>query len=145
MNTRMAKKGSREHIQVEMRLGTYSGAKRLAQWKLRLPMQPLPRLTQTLETIRQEEENRGTPGPYRLVETAYKSLNVVRQRYTEHKENKMSLVQDTIDDINREQLELGRSIASFLGGFRPLDTYHLLIQFLPDTDRRFIAQLLGGM
>ena len=50
-----------------------------------------------------------------------------------------------MDDIDREKLELGRSIAAFLKGFRPVDTYRLLIQFHPNADRRLIAQLLKGM
>ena len=33
-------------------------------WRLHLPMQLLPRLTQALQTIKQEEENAGNPGPY---------------------------------------------------------------------------------
>ena len=107
-------------------------------WKLRLPMELQPRLTQASQTIKQEEENAGSPGPYWLVATAYKSLYMPQQRCTEHMEDKISSVQV-------DQPELGRSIASFLGGYRPLDTYRLLVQFLPDADRRFIAQLLGGM
>ena len=40
-------------------------------WRLHLPMQLLPRLTQALQTIKQEEENAGNPGPYWLTETDY--------------------------------------------------------------------------
>ena len=44
-----------------------------------------------------------------------------------------------------KQLELGRSIAAFLRGYRAVDTYMLLVQFSPDADRSFMAQLLGDM
>ena len=108
-------------------------------------MQLLPWLTQTLQTIKQEEQNAGSPGPYWLIETDYEGLYVLRQRYTEHKDDKISSVQEIIDDINREQLELGRSIASFLRGYRLVDTYRLLVQFSLDADGRFLAQLLEGM
>ena len=108
-------------------------------------MQLLPKLTQALQTIKQEEENAGNPGPYWLTETDYESLYILRQQYTKHKEDKITSVQEILDDIDREQLELGRSIASFLKGFGPIDSYRLLIQFHPDADRRLIAQLLKGM
>ena len=114
-------------------------------WRLHLPMPLLPRLTQALQTIKQEEENAGNPGPYWLTETDYESLYILRQQYTEHKEDRITSVQETLDDLDREQLELGRSIASFLKGFRPVDSYRLLVQFHPDADRRLIAQLLKGM
>ena len=114
-------------------------------WRLHLPMQLLPRLTQALETIKQEEENAGNPGPYWLTETDYESLCIVRQQYTEQKEDRITSVREILDDLDREQLELGRSIASFLKGFRPVDSYRLLVQFHPDADRRLIAQLLKGM
>ena len=85
-------------------------------------MQLLPRLTQALQTIKQEEENAGNPGSYWLIETDYESLYILRQQYTEHKEDKITSVQEILDDIDRERLELGRSIASFLKGFRPVDS-----------------------
>ena len=50
-----------------------------------------------------------------------------------------------LDDIRREQLELGRSIASFHKGDRPVDSYRVLMQFHLDADRRLIAQLLKGI
>ena len=108
-------------------------------------MQLLPRLTQALQTIKQEEKNAGNPGPYCLTETDYKSLYIPRQQYTEHKEDRITFVQEILDDLDREQLELGRSIASFLKGFRPVDSYRLLVQFHPDADRRLFAKLLKGM
>ena len=114
-------------------------------WRLHLPMQLLPRLTQALQTIEQEEENAGNPGPYWLTETDYESLYIPRQQYTEHKEDRITSVQEILDDLDREQLELGRSIASFLKGFRPVGSYRLLVQFHQDADRRLIAQLLEGM
>ena len=114
-------------------------------WRLHLPMQLLPRLTQARQTVKQEEENAGNPGPYWLTETDYESLYILRQQYTEHKEDIITSVQEILDDLDREQLELGRSIASFLKGFRPVDSYRLLVQFHPDADRRLIAQLLKGM
>ena len=114
-------------------------------WRLNLPMQLLPRLTQALQTIKQEEENAGNPGAYWLIETDYESLYILRQQYIEHKEIKITSVQEILDDIDREQLELERSIASFLKGLRPVDSYRLPIQFHPDADRRLIAQLLKGM
>ena len=92
-------------------------------WRLHLPMQLLPKLTQALQTIKQEEENAGNPGPYRLTETNYESLYILRQQHTEHKEDKITFVQEIPDDIDKEQLALGRSIASFLKGFRPVDSY----------------------
>ena len=67
-------------------------------------MQVLPRLTQTLKNIKQEEQNTGSPGPYRLVETNYEGLYVLRQRYTKHKDDKISSVQAIIDDSNLEEL-----------------------------------------
>ena len=114
-------------------------------WRLHLPMQLLPRLTQALQAIKQEEESAGNPGPYWLTENDYESLYILRQQYTEHKEDKITSVQEILDDIDREQLELGRSIASFLKGFRPVDSYRLLIQFHPDAHRRLIAQLMKDM
>ena len=90
-------------------------------------MQLLPRLTQALKTIKQEEENAGNPGPYWLTETDYESLYILRQQYTEHKEDRITSVQEILDD-------LGRSIACFLKGFRPVDSYRLLIQFHPDAN-----------
>ena len=108
-------------------------------------MQLLPKLTQALHTIKQEVENAGNPGPCLLTETDYESLFILRQQYTEHKEEKLKTVEEILDDIDREQLELGRSIASFLKGFRPVDSYRLLIQFHRDADRRLNAQLLKGM
>ena len=108
-------------------------------------MQLLPRLTQALQTIKQEEENAGNPGPYWLAETDYESLYILRQQYMEHKEDRITSVQEILDDLDREQLELGRSIASFLKGFRPVDSYRLLVQFHPDADGRLIAQLLKGI
>ena len=114
-------------------------------WRLHLPMKLLPRLMQALQPIKQEEENVGNPGPYWLTETDYESLYILRQQYTDHKEDKITPVQEILDDIYREQLELGRSIASFLKGFRPIDSYRLQIQFHPYANRRLIAQLLKGM
>ena len=67
------------------------------------------------------------------------------QQYMEHKEDKITSVQKIIDDIDRDQLELGRSITAMLRGYRPIDSYRLLVQFQPEADRRFIAQLLKGM
>ena len=61
-------------------------------WRLHLPMQLLPRLTRALQTIKQEEENAGNPGPYWLTETDYESLYILRQQYTEHKEDRISSV-----------------------------------------------------
>ena len=55
-------------------------------WKLRIPMQLLPRLTQTLQTIKQEEQNAANPGPYLLIENDYEGLYVLRQPFTEHKD-----------------------------------------------------------
>ena len=52
--------------------------------------QLLPQLTQPLQTIKQEEENAGNPGPYWLTETDYESLYILRQQYTEHKEDKIT-------------------------------------------------------
>ena len=72
-------------------------------------------------------------------------MNILRQQYSEHKEDIITSVQEILDDIDREQMELGRSIASFLKGFRQVDSYRLLIQFHPNADRRLIAQLLKGM
>ena len=114
-------------------------------WRLHLPMQLLPHLTQALQTTKQEEENAGNLGPCWLTETDYESLYILRQQYTEHKEDRITSVKEILDDLDREQLELGRSIASFLKGFRPVDSYRLLVQFHPDPDRRLIAQLLKGM
>ena len=82
-------------------------------WKLRIPMQLLPRLTQTLQIIKQEAQHADSPGPYWLIETDYEGLYVPRQRYAEHKEDKIFSVREIIDDINREQLELGRSLRPF--------------------------------
>ena len=90
-------------------------------------MQLLPKLTQALQTIKQEGENAGDPGPYWLTETDYESLYFLRQQCTEQKEDKITPVQEIFDDIDMEQLELGRSIASFLKGFRPVDSYRLFI------------------
>ena len=84
-------------------------------------MQLLPRLTQALQTIKQEEGNAGNPGPYWLTETDYESRYILRKQYTEHKEDRTTSVQKILDDLDGEQLELGRSIASFLNGFRPVD------------------------
>ena len=89
-------------------------------------MQLLPKLTQALQTIKPKEENAGNPGPYWLTETDYESLYILIQQYTEHKEDKMTSVQEILDDIDGEQLELGRSIISFLKGFRPVDSYRHL-------------------
>ena len=114
-------------------------------WRLHLAMQLLPRLTQALQTIKQEAENAGNPGPYWLTETDHETLYILRQQYREHKEDRITSVQEILDDLDREQLELGRSIASFLNGFRPVDSYRLLVQFHPDADRRLIAHLLKGM
>ena len=114
-------------------------------WRLHLSMQLLPRQTQALQTIKQEEENAGNPGPYWLTKTDYESLYTLRQQYTEHKKDKITSLQEILYDIEREQLELGRSLASFLEGFRTIDSYRLLIQFHLDADRRLIAQLLKGM
>ena len=108
-------------------------------------MHVLPKLTQALETIKQDEENAGSRGPYWLTETDYESLYILRQKFTEHKEDEITSVQETLDNIHKEQLELGRSITSFLKGFTPVDSYPLLIQFHRDADRRLIAQLLKGM
>ena len=80
-------------------------------WRRHLPMQLLPRLTQALQTIKQEEENAGNPEPYWLTETDYESLYILRQQYTEHKEDRITSVQEIVDDIDREQLELGRSVS----------------------------------
>ena len=71
-------------------------------WKLRIPMQLLHRLQQNLQTIKQEEQNAGSPGPYWLVEADYESLYVLRQQYTENKEDKISSVREIIDDLDRE-------------------------------------------
>ena len=79
------------------------------------------------------------------METNYKGLYVPRQRYAEHKGDKISSVQTFIDDINREQLELGQSITSFLCRYWPVHTYRLLVLFSLDVDWRFLAQLPGGM
>ena len=108
-------------------------------------MQLLPRLTQALQTIKQEEDYAGNPRPNWLTATDYESLYILRQQYTEHKEDKITSVQQILDDIDREQLELRRSIASFLKGFRPVDSCRLRVHFHPDADRRLIAQLLKGM
>ena len=64
--------------------------------------QLLPWLTQTLQTIKQEEQNAGSPEPYWSIGTDYEGLYVLRQRYTEHHDDKISSVQEIIDDINRE-------------------------------------------
>ena len=55
-------------------------------WMLHLPMQLLPKLTQALQKIKQDEENAGNPGPYLLTETDYESLYILRQQYTENKQ-----------------------------------------------------------
>ena len=74
-------------------------------WNLPIPMQLLPRLTQTLQTIKQEEQNARSPGPYWPIDTDYEGPYVLRQRYSKHKDDKISSVEEIIDDINREQLE----------------------------------------
>ena len=114
-------------------------------WRLHVPMQLLCKLTEALQTIKHEEENAGNSGPSWLTETDYESLYILRQQYTEHPEDKITWVQEILEDIDREQLELGRSIASFLKDYRLVDSYRLLIHFHPDADRRLIAQLLKGM
>ena len=53
-------------------------------------MQLLPKLTQALQTIKQEEENAGNPGPYWLTETYYESQYLLPQQYKEHKEDKIT-------------------------------------------------------
>ena len=58
-------------------------------WKLHLPMQLLRRLTQALQTIKQEDENAGNSGPYWL-ETDYESLYILRQQYIEHNEDNIT-------------------------------------------------------
>ena len=111
-------------------------------WKLRIPMQLLPRPTPTQQTIKQEYTV--SPWPYWLIETDYEGLYVLRQRYTERKDDTISPIKKIIDDIKREQLELGPSIVSFLRGYRPADTYMLLVRFSLPADRRFLAQLHRG-
>ena len=109
---------------MEVHLRTHRRASGSHAWKLRIPMQMLPTLTQTLQTIKQEEQNAGSPGSHWLVETEYEG----RQYF--------SSVQEIIDDINRGQLELGHSMVSFLLGYRPVDTYRLMVQFSPDANPR---------
>ena len=122
---------------------------RRPKWVTRLEATPAHVATTQINastiTIKQEEENAGNPGPYWLTATDYESLYILRQQYTEHKEDKITCIEEILDEIDREQLELGRSIASFLKGFRPVDSYGFLIQFHPDAERRLIAQLLKGM
>ena len=108
-------------------------------------MQLLPKLTQALQTMKQEEENAGNLGPYWLTETDCESLYILRQQFIEHKEDNITSVQEILRDIGMEQLELGRSIASFFKGFKPVDSYRLLIHFHPDADPHLVAQLLKGM
>ena len=85
-------------------------------WKLRITMEPLPQVTQPLQTVKQEEQNAGSPGPFWIMETDYKGLYFLRQRYKQHQDNKISFVQEIIDDLRREQLEVALSIAPFLRG-----------------------------
>ena len=70
-------------------------------WRLHLPMKLLPKVTQALHTIKQEEENTGNPGPYLLTETDYEILYILRQQYTENKEDKITSVQEILNDIDR--------------------------------------------
>ena len=58
-------------------------------------MQLLPGLAQTLQTIKQEEHNAGSPGLYWLSETDYEGLYILRQGYTGHKDDRISSVQET--------------------------------------------------
>ena len=60
--------------------------------RLHLPMQLLPKFTQALQTIKQEEENARNRGPYWLTETDYESLYIPQQQYTEHKQDKITSV-----------------------------------------------------
>ena len=53
-------------------------------------MQLLPKLTQALQTIKEEEENAENPGPCWLIETNYESLYILLQQYSEHKEEKIT-------------------------------------------------------
>ena len=114
----------------------YSGSH---AWRLHLPMQLLPKLTHALQTIKQEEENAGNPcGSLRPTTRVSRSYgNGIR---TQERQN--HVCRGILDDIDREQVESGRSIASFVEGFRPVDSYRLLIQFHADADGRLIAQLL---
>ena len=48
-------------------------------------MRLLPKVTQALQTIEQEEKNAGNPCPYWLMETDQENLYMLRQGYTEHK------------------------------------------------------------
>ena len=55
-------------------------------------MQLLPKLTQAPQTINEEEENAGNPGPYSLTKTDYESLHILREQFTDHKEDKITSV-----------------------------------------------------
>ena len=94
---------------MEMCVGRYSRTKRLTC----MEATPTHAVATTPNTNTTNHQTRGgkhrPPGPYWLVETAYESLCELRQRYTEHKEDQISSVQEIIDNINREQLERGRS------------------------------------
>ena len=60
----------------------------------------------------------GTKGPW-VTESDHESLYLLRQHYTDHKEDRITSVQEILDEIEREQLDLGRRIAVYLRGYRP--------------------------
>jgi hypothetical protein len=112
-------------------------------WEYLCPRAKYPALLSTMEEARQGREDGS--GPWTISESDPDSLFLVRQKFAVAKEDRIQGYEDILRDLHQVLRELGGPATQFLDGYRPIDTWRVIISFRGDADRRAVASALESL
>ena len=102
-------------------------------------MTKMPLLRTHLEPVWAEEQE----GPYYIVESEYDNLWLLSQQFMTEKADRIKSIAEIITHLQADQPELGRPPVGFLDGYKPVNSYCMLIQFARGADRQIGTSVRG--